>query len=911
MNSNNVSPKQQHLISAWESIYQGAGKALEWIAEVRDSAPKINNEADAFNLKLYRARNLANSLKRVSATPMTVGFFGLSQAGKSYLISALAADNQGQLETDIGNQQRLNFIDHFNPIGSGKEATGLVTRFTYQQQPLLDSQYPLQLRLFNEIEIAIILANAWFEDFDQEAVEFEISETLIQQTLAPYIERTLSQTVPGITAEDTVALADYLRLNYRSSTSKLDMHYWPSLIRLAPYLSIAERAQVFSILWGQQKLLTDTYIQLASALHQLDLAKVIYAPISAIVQPRGDAWVQTNSIMNVDTLSLLMTARDLPLQVRPLTATGELGTPTTILTAQLTALTTEVVFPLANPPKDKIVEQVDLLDFPGYRTRQKLLKIEDALESEGDDSSPVSKLLLRGKVAYLFERYTTLQEMNALVMCTSSFKQSEVVTVGPVISQWINNTQGATPEQRANRCGLIWALTMMDGFIAQALNLKPEQYPEHCENMLKLTMMERFGNLNWMKEWAPNQPFNNTFLVRKPRLQTPFIELDAENHEIALLGQTQDKLSQLGQTFSATPAVLQHVATPQAAWDAMLTLNDGGISRFSHSFNEIANLDFKLDRIKQQLEQCQTSLLQDLERWYQAGGEEALSEKRKIASMLYSHLRNNSASKKQGHPAIIGELLHYLKVPDEQLRNLYLSGVYEQNDSVEETSEETEIIDLFNSNDDDYVDLFSTDPTPAAPAQPVISTNLNSHESRFAKAAFSLWVSHLRSLSERTELAKLLTLDPRVISALADEIISASYRYKLEEKIAQALLAHAKTGLRREQTVNKQLLNTQMIFQDYTAWLGNLDLSSEQRAKRMLNLPGNVFDFYDTQGPADLPNLPEQVIEQEKPGYEYINDWLFTIADITINNAGHTEGREITPEQNSALGFVINCIKVS
>ena len=126
MNSNNVSPKQQHLISAWESIYQGAGKALEWIAEVRDSAPKINNEADAFNLKLYRARNLANSLKRVSATPMTVGFFGLSQAGKSYLISALAADNQGQLETDIGNQQRLNFIDHFNPIGSDpKMRTGL------------------------------------------------------------------------------------------------------------------------------------------------------------------------------------------------------------------------------------------------------------------------------------------------------------------------------------------------------------------------------------------------------------------------------------------------------------------------------------------------------------------------------------------------------------------------------------------------------------------------------------------------------------------------------------------------------------------------------------------------------------------------------------------------------------------
>ncbi|NWE37553.1 virulence factor SrfC family protein, partial [Pseudomonas gingeri] len=75
---------------------------------------------------------------------------------------------------------------------------------------------------------------------------------------------------------------------------------------------------------------------------------------------------------------------------------------------------------------------VDLLDFPGYRGRKSLMQIADSSspESSGKDNS-VSQLILRGKVAYLFERYTDLQEMNALVVCTASHKQSDVNDVGP------------------------------------------------------------------------------------------------------------------------------------------------------------------------------------------------------------------------------------------------------------------------------------------------------------------------------------------------------------------------------------------------------------------------------------------------------------------------------------------------
>ncbi len=898
MNTNTLTAKQNELIAKWDAIYQGSAQALNWIDSVREHAPRIDAEADSFNIKLYQARNLARSLKHVASTPMTVGFFGLSQAGKSYLISALAADEQGQLETSAGNGKQLNFIEHFNPVGSGKEATGLVTRFTCQDQPAEDGNYPLQLRLFREIEIAMILANAWFKEFDQERVDYRITEEVIQHALAPYEHLNTSTPVPGVSAEDIVAFADYMHATSKNSVGKLEAHYWPRLIKIAPYLSIAQRAEVFSVVWGQQVLLKQTYIQLSTALHQLGLAHTVYAPTTVLVQQDGANLKQTNSIMNVDTLSLLLTPRDISVQVRPI-HNGQLANATPILTAQLTALTSEMVFPLASAPKDNIVEKVDLLDFPGYRTREQLVKIEDAVEADSD-ASPVARLLLRGKVAYLFERYTTSQEMSALVMCTSSFKQSEVVTVGPVLTEWINSTQGATPEERSERCGLIWALTMMDGFIDNGLNLSDANIPEHCENMMKLTMMERFGNLPWMQEWGAGQAFNNTFLVRKPRMNAAFIELDAQDNEVGIAARGRARVDLLKSTFTKTPAVERHIANPVEAWDAMLGLNDGGISRFSSSFSKIANIEVKLARLEEQWQKLNQTLTSSLKRWYQADGDAALAQKRIKAQHVLQSLGPDKSN--------IGELMHYMKVPDEVLRNLYLSGIYEADCSAENEVEESPVTGFFgNDSGFDFGDISGADTaSSAAPALTGKTHKESSNEYRFTKAAMRAWISHLRALPERTQLLSALFRKPDAVGDLVDEIITASYRFKLQEKMTDALLAHSKIGNRREQTVEKQVLTLQVILQDFVAWFGNLHLPVAQRGQRLQSQSGNVFDFYATQNVADLPQLPEHPEEQ---GRRYLFDWFSAFKQATEENAGQKEGNEISLEQNNALGTVLENFK--
>ena len=68
----------------------------------------------------------------------------------------------------------------------------------------------------------------------------------------------------------------------------------------------------------------------------------------------------------------------------------------------------------------------------------------------------LSQLLLRGKVAYLFERYTDSQEMNGLVVCTSASKQSDVTSVGPVLEE-IETALGVS----SGAAGLITSLPVL------------------------------------------------------------------------------------------------------------------------------------------------------------------------------------------------------------------------------------------------------------------------------------------------------------------------------------------------------------------------------------------------------------------------------------------------------------------
>lgn len=892
-----LTSQQLQLMNGWQKLYQNAEQVLDWVADARNNAKQLDAEARSINIKLHRARNLARDLGRVSGTPMTMGFFGLSQAGKSYLISALAAGKNGELETQYGDKT-LDFIEHINPVGGGKEATGLVTRFSRSAKSG-PAAFPIDLKLFSEVELAKILANSWFNDFNHEKVQYQLNEAVISEVLKAAELQISDKQQAGVTADDVVSLWDYLKDSFANSVKKLDLHYWPEVLKLAPRLNSQQRAGLFSVLWGKQPELTNIYIDLAATLQKLQGAPEVLAPLSALVTPAEHGYSQRDSIMNVDMLERLGSGNDKHLEVCPV-INGEQQAPVSISLAHLATLTAELTFPLINPTRDPQVEKVDLLDFPGYRGRLSICAVEEAATQASTDGNPVSQLLLRGKVAYLFERYTDSQEMNCLVMCTSAAKQSDVTSVGPVLTRWIEKTQGATPKERGKRApGLIWALTMCDMAIANALNRNESQLYEGWEGLIKMTMQERFGQYEWMQTWS-DKPFNNTFLVRKPRMDVSFIKLCPETEqELNVVESYQAKLDLMAHTFASTEQVQQHVAQPADAWQEMLALDHGGIQHISQYLGKVANIDFKLQRIQEQLVASREQITQSLSHWFEGDRNAAESKQKKRAQELLQALG--------GKTRALGEIFRHLQLEDDMIRELYLSGDFdelntEQANKVEEEAKPAASL-YGEDNGFNFDDMFAEQT-----AQPVVSSpatnkaELETHEHRFAQAVFKAWLNHLQELSHQQDLLNMLGIESQVMAILAEELIRSADRHEIPARLTQAALARTQSGARRELLVQGQVLSAQLVLGDFIAWQGQLEQPIAARQRQLMGNKDPLYSGNAYVGLGELPELPAQALDQAK---RFMLDWLSALYYNILDNAGHNAGQGITAEQNAVLGELL------
>ncbi|HAU4906771.1 TPA: hypothetical protein F3P23_08335 [Aeromonas hydrophila] len=898
-----MKPQQEILSQGWATIEHSALDALGWVDAVRHDSHRLDNEADKLNLSLHRARNMACSLKRVAGTPMTVGFFGISQAGKSYLISALAAGGNGALEGCYGARQ-VDFIKEVNPVGGGKEATGLVTRFT-RAKSAAPANYPVPLQLFSEIDLAKILANTWFNDFDHERLSYQLDEACIAARLQPFEQCPITPVANnGVSRDDVVALWDYLNGSFKKSVEKLEHSYWPRVLQLAPTLTPVERAELFSLLWGEQAELTELYCNLASSLARLGHAKTVYAPLDCLLN-QGNGSV---SIMNVDSLGLLGSAKDRTVEICYLDADGR-HSPASIAQAQLAALTTELIFPMIEGPAQSLVEQVDLLDFPGYRGRLAISKLAEAASAGG---SPISQLLLRGKVAYLFERYTDNQEMNALVVCASAAKQSDVTSVGPVLTRWVEKTQGKSASERQSRKpGLFWALTMFDKRIQDGLGFTPNQLKEGADGLMQQTLLERFGQYDWIQEWTPGHPFNNCFLVRKPGMPVPFLSMEGER-EVAVAPKYAEMLQQMASSFAAGKGVAQHVADPHAAWTAMMSLNDGGMARLGHALRGVANLEFKLDRLQQQLDAKRKELAEHLlGRWYEQDGDGQLAKKREIANQLWNGLGARVGS--------LGELIGQLELPAAELGNIYLSI---REDAPKDEGGDAATISPYGSSP---ATPFGQMPFGASPFgnSPFASTSCDQadiavaetaikakervgQDDGFAREAFKAWVAHLRDLSTQKNLAAQLGIESELIDLLTEEVITAANRLDLEGTLKRALAGQEQAGVRREQQLARQVMKAQFTLRDFVAWFGYLAMPPEKVPHSYTGAKGKLFARGVEIGQNALPCLPAMPLN---PAMAYLGDWLSSLVLITQDNAGHSATRDISHDQNQRLGQIIHQLK--
>ena len=869
----------EKLVSRCAAIVEGATAAEAWVADVRGDSEKLERDADGLVERLRRCRNSARRLGAAASRPMAVGFFGLSQAGKSYLISALARGADGAVET-LMDGNRLNFISHINPPGSGKEATGIVTRFTRRpgQGP---AGFPVELSLLSEADLIKIIGNTYFLDFDPEKRGEAPDDDGIRAHLAPFRKLARNRLAGGLSVDDVIDIMDYFVKRFPGSMGAFSVSFWPEAAKLAPFLAPRERAQMFSLLWGGIEELTTAYLRLQGGLSRLGFASVAHAELAALVKPdEAGGFTQGDSIMNVDMLARLGRDDGDLVNVAPV-IDGECRSSVGVPRSMLAALSREMTFSLAEPPQAGLLESVDLLDFPGYRGRLKvanLKEVADRLESR----DPVAELILRGKVAYLFERYTDDQEMNVLVMCTPCHKQSDVQDIGVALNEWISSTQGETPEIRALRKpGLVWALTMFD----MRLMPRPDETEDLIRNgwagMMRLALLEKFEQFEWVNKWTPDRPFTNLFLVRKPGMAAGVIRADGRR-EIAVEDTQTDRLAMLRRTFVADPTVATYVADPAASWDAMIALDDGGMAALLAYLEQVARLEVKLARIAERVDGLTRQLVEaDLGKHYYVEGADELKQKKVRAQRVVEALAQRAS--------MLGELLALMQPSAERARGLYLRA---EADARESGPAEAGIGGGFISLDLEI---------PVAD----LSAGPESSSSRgFAKALISDWQKQLKGLPRSPEVHRFLALSEDVLEILVDEMIAGASRAKVEGEIVDLLReAEDRAGATRARLADQQVLAARGAIAEY---VDTLSFLKKPEARRPIS--SRIPEHRLFAPPSAVDGLPQ--ISERPLNYPAIRicDWLDAFAATTLGNVGEKEGREISAEQNRCLGAILKSI---
>lgn len=256
----------------------------------------------------------------------------------------------------------------------------------------------------------------------------------------------------------------------------------------------------------------------------------------------------------------------------------------------LCALSAELVF---SQPDSLIVTKpflrnTDLLDFPGARSRMTLP--QDLIETKN-----IPDLLLRGKVSYLFNKYSDAEKINVLLFCTKH-EQAAQRTMPEMLNNWINKIVGETPAEREKFVSRskVPPLFIIGTFFNVNLQYDPLQDRPDDDSHLIYRWNQRFERtlakemLNaetyqWFENWTVSKSkFQNIFLLRDfeksesiSHIFRGFNENKKELEEIAP-PQYPDFKNRLRQSFIDYPFVKQHFENPETSWDMAANINKDG-----------------------------------------------------------------------------------------------------------------------------------------------------------------------------------------------------------------------------------------------------------------------------------------------------------------------------------------------
>lgn len=884
-------------------ILGAARGAAVWVNDAANHET-VGLERKSIDKRLRRMISEATKLDRSVDRPMCVGVFGPSQAGKSYLVSVLAsASGRPLLARFKGIAEPLDFLRDINPIGEG-ESTGVVTRFSMSDRPSPEG-FPVCLRLLSESDVVKILGNSFFLDGDQKKLPAPEPQAL-NALLASARERAARERPDDnmLTVEDVWDIQDYFERTFDGTHAIEALRiYWDEAAELAPKLSLPDRMQLFAPLWGSLDELTGLYGDLTRALASLGFAKDAYCSVDALV-PRE------TTIVDVANLKGLGKPDQPTLRIRSYS-----GAVVALPRAVVTALVAELHVTMVEQPWP-FFARTDLLDFPGARNRE----TRDLKEYLASATDPLKELVLRGKVAYLFERYVAEQELTSMLLCIKHSNQ-DVVSLPAMISSWIAVSHGATPEARRGKTIVLFLiLTMFDTHFVETGGENREDTGAKFRARLDTSITNFLGNTyDWSRHWTPEGAFQNTYWMRNPKYPAEsIIVYDEARNETGYRDDKVDYIRRLRDGYLDVPAVHTYFKEPARAFDEALKLNDGGIGYLAANLEPVCRADLKDEQIAGRIASLREQIFGLVSPFHVGDDvEKRLDERRAVSYRILRHVQ------RLGSEGRFADLLMALQMSQHAFTGV-LYDYYTRNAQAG-TKVRREGVDAPSAPSRPSVaaampSLPGMPPLPGLPPLPSMATAKSEaaptasrvaarHDPlsmSLARTAIEHWMNVLRSNAESDTLADFFENDAALALELVTELSNAARRTRLEETLLAVIeRLGGSIGEEMDITLEKAAFAASMIVNRFATRFYFDAVATVDRPSAPTS-DGRSAPIF-TRPPA-ANSAREIALDRSLHGYDALSHWMHGFHTMVEENAKSIDGLTFDVEQNARLGAILRLL---
>lgn len=917
-------------------VKESINKSIEWL--------KVNVDSSETKSKISELKFLkreARNLESVADGNPTLAIFGESQIGKSYFMSELLKNKEenrffvtfkspsNRYDKYVESGNLVNFLTHINPDGAG-ESSGIVTRFSISSDKQLpNGQVPV--KFLRQIDIATILIDTYSLDVTSTSELNDIDIDEVINVLKELNSEKEEFEIDGMVESDVIDFKEYLN-KYLKEDSPIVFLFnknrvWDDIIEILPRVPYDLRYKLFELFWGRVSIFTELFNHLSNTLKEIDFEIEANLELSALL-PKAIG-VRKNSVIDVRTLEDLFN-RDKLEPIKIITKKGEFSN---FLRGEITALLKEVILTVDNrilkDDNRKFINSTDVLDFPGARPRMnldvaKLLNISSFkdLEKQKLDDNILYMCLVRGKVSFLFNHYSDMNDITTLIFAQKNSNQN-THSLPRMIDNWVINTHGSSPEERANKP---INLFISFHFFNIELNGQPSdrENDSSCYDILwearfKYNIEDFLGGQlraedNWILNWANGKPFQNFFFLRDPKKEFNRATTIKDGKEVYNEGY-EEKHKYMKQSFINHKLVRKYVKNPSELWDNSASLNHTGAEYIIKNIQPVTTKERRYQQLNDKLQIAIKNSLNIIKHYYIGGDyQKALKEamingKKSIYDITIALKKKNS----------FGNFLDSFMLSEDLTWKSYYNFenpiyTYDKKIVAKKEIEDKPIIDIDINTIIDSLDINFEEFGEEEEKKEEI-TNIEDKKSKsqiFSEIILNNWEATIRDNLKNEALLKELAIKVDTYSFILQELLYAFNRLKFKEFLSKSINDEVEKYIEDNDYIYLIAKLTTHYINSFINCYGwnheELNRRPDFKNRKLFSSIGR--DSYIGE-PIEPLRLEDIKLETKFAGEEFVQEWLKAFFEaIKANLQYKYSGEGIkNPEANTILGEIIKSLK--